>query len=207
MPSSYQEKDQAHFIGWAPHFDRGLDGIFFRASYRRVLRALTPRPQSRVLEIACGTGGFLHALLHAEPTLFLTGIDYTPAMLAEAEIKFKNDQRVHLLQGSAERVPLRETFDYVYCLDAFHHFQDADGALGEMRRVMADPATLIILDPIFDAFRAPLMACALPFLGETHITKYRTDVWHTMLARHRFKIIEEKNWLIFFKLFVLQKII
>ncbi|MBI5230282.1 MAG: methyltransferase domain-containing protein [Candidatus Magasanikbacteria bacterium] len=206
MYSEYEQKDQKHFSAWAPHFDSGVDGIFFRASYRAALKAAYPYPHASVLEVACGTGGFIKALLNKEPALSITGIDYTPAMLAEAEIKFKNDRRVCLMQGSADNLPLQEQFNFVYCLDAFHHFQNADKALEEMRRTVKPLGTIIILDPVFDGWKHLLMKLALPFLGEAHIAKRSTKDWHTLLAQHQLKIVRETSWLVFFKIFILQNI-
>ncbi|HBW73963.1 MAG: Methyltransferase type 11 [Candidatus Magasanikbacteria bacterium GW2011_GWA2_45_39] len=206
MYSEYEQRDQKHFSAWAPRFDRGLDGIFFRASYRAALKAAYPHPHAHVLEVACGTGGFIKALLNKEPALSITGIDYTPAMLAEAEIKFKNEKRVHLIQGSAEKLPLQEQFDFVYCLDAFHHFQNADKTLEEMRRVVKPSGTITILDPVFDGWKSLLMKLTLPFLGEAHIAKRSTKDWHELLLRHKLKIVRETAWLGFFKIFILKNI-
>lgn len=204
MYSEYQQKDQKHFSAWASHFDSGLGGIFFRASYRAVLKTRAPHPRAHVLDIACGTGGFISALLTTESSLSITGIDYTPAMLAEAEIKFKDDKRVHLVQGSAEEIPLCGQFDFIYCLDAFHHFQHADKALAEMRRVLKSSGVIIIFDPVFDGWRSFLMRISLPFLGESHIMKRSTKEWRELLTRHKLKIVRETCWFIFFKIFVLQ---
>lgn len=203
--SEYQKKDQEHFSAWAPHFDSGLDGIFFRASYRAAIKTLLPHPRAHVLDVACGTGGFIRALLNSEPSLFITGVDYTPAMLAEAEIKFQKNHSVRILHSVAEKLAVQEQFDYVYCLDSFHHFQHADEVLEEMCRVLKPFGTILILDPIFDGWKKIVMSIAILFLGEAHIFKRTTNDLHALFALHKLKIIKESSWFFFFKIFTIQK--
>jgi len=220
---SYEQTDQSHFTRWAATYDRGIGGYFFRKSYKKVLSVLNPKPGQKVVDLACGTGGFIAELLkfrdgetsavddQPHPTfplergggqIEIIGLDYTEAMLEVARQKFEGNPRVSLMASSAERVPLAEkSADIVYCLDAFHHFLHADEALKEVRRVLKPDGRFVILDPVDDGWRK-VMHLVMPFIGESHTFARNTNKWHELLARHGFEIEYERRWMAFFKMFI-----
>lgn len=95
----------------------------------------TDRPV-RALDVACGTGNYVAAQRRAfGPTrVAWHGVDASPEMLDVARGKLPD---VELREGRAEALPFDdESFDYVSCNFAFHHFEDKHAALDEMRRVL-----------------------------------------------------------------------
>jgi cyclopropane fatty-acyl-phospholipid synthase-like methyltransferase len=104
-----------------------------------------PDQTRRVLEVGCGTGHWMKAL--AERASRVAGLDASNNMLAYARSKALP---VLLAQGRAEHLPFVEgAFDRLFCINAFHHFDDKPGFLGEARRVLrAGGAVMTIgLDP------------------------------------------------------------
>jgi SAM-dependent methyltransferase len=98
-----------------------------------------------VLEVGCGTGHWL-GVLH-ECGAQVTGLDASAQMLARAQVIVPGVQLVH---GQAERLPWpAESFDRVFCINAFHHFTDKTTFLAEARRVLRPDGILMIvgLDP------------------------------------------------------------
>jgi len=104
------------------------------------------RFDQRVLEVGCGTGHWLR--LFGDRGSRVTGLDASAQMLAHA--KTQAPRRAALVQGLAERLPwTRESFDRVFCINAFHHFQDKVAFLTEAMRVLR-PGGLVMtvgLDP------------------------------------------------------------
>ena len=90
----------------------------------------------KVLDVACGTGIYLKCQQRFLPhnNIEWMGIDADEDMLEIAKSKVPNSTFV---KSKAESLPFNsETFDYLYCSFAFHHFVDKSEALREMYRVL-----------------------------------------------------------------------
>jgi ubiquinone/menaquinone biosynthesis C-methylase UbiE len=103
------------------------------------------RCQQRVLEVGCGTGHWLDVL--ARRGIGVTGVDPSAGMLAQATI---HTPRGVLVQGSAEHLPYaRESLGRVFCINAFHHFEDKVAFVSEGMRVLQPGGRILTvgLDP------------------------------------------------------------
>jgi ubiquinone/menaquinone biosynthesis C-methylase UbiE len=99
----------------------------------------------RVLEVGCGTGHWLRRI--GGNGIRVMGLDTSAQMLAHARTKAPN---AALVRGSAERLPwATESFDRVFCINAFHHFQDKVAFLTEAKRVSRPDGLMMTvgLDP------------------------------------------------------------
>ena len=125
------------------------------ARIERLVEAVDPAPQSRVLEVACGPG-FL-ALAFAERCREVVGLDLTDAPLAIAE-KNRRERglaNVRVQRGDADRLPFAEgEFDVVVCRFAFHHFEDPGRVMREMARVCRLQGTIAVEDLVSSEHRA-----------------------------------------------------
>ena len=105
------------------------------------LRALAQSLNARlVLEAGCGTGRWLAEWDGAQCRAF--GLDFSQGMLAKAR-----EQRslLELARADACCIPFtRETFDLVYCVNAFHHFNPPQDFVREARRVLRPGGALAI---------------------------------------------------------------
>lgn len=125
---------------------------------------------SKVLDVACGPGpvSARAAALGAE----VTGVDFSPAMVAEAK---RTHPALRFLEADAEALPLEDAqFDAVVINFGLHHFPYPVRALSEARRVLraggrigfttwAAPAEHVIHRIVVDAVReAGDPAAALP---------------------------------------------
>ena len=121
----------------------------------RLLEAVSPAPESRVLEVACGPG-FL-ALAFAQRCREVVGLDLTDAPLAIAE---KNSRErglsnVRFQRGDADHLPFPEgAFDVAVCRFAFHHFEEPGRVLGEMARVCRAQGKVVVEDLVSSEHRA-----------------------------------------------------
>ena len=121
----------------------------------RLVEAVDPTPQSRVLEVACGPG-FL-ALAFAQRCREAVGLDLTDAPLAIAE-KSRQERgldNVRFQRGDADRLPFAEgEFDVVVCRFAFHHFEEPGRVLLEMARVCRPQGRVAVEDLVSSEHRA-----------------------------------------------------
>ena len=110
---------------------------------RLMIDMLQPLRGETVLEIGCGTGAVLHALL--EKGLQVTGLDPSPYML---DIALKNlGNRVDLYRGFAEDLPFEDnSFNYACFVTTLEFVDDTQKAIEEACRVAKDKIFIGVLN-------------------------------------------------------------
>jgi ubiquinone/menaquinone biosynthesis C-methylase UbiE len=106
---------------------------------------------ARLLDIACGTGGFLAEVKRNYPRLAVTGIDLSTPYLTVAERRLAPWSRVALIEANAETSPFADgSFDIVTCLYLFHELphRARQAVAREIRRVLKPGGRLIFLDSL-----------------------------------------------------------
>jgi ubiquinone/menaquinone biosynthesis C-methylase UbiE len=94
----------------------------------------TTQRGTRVLEVGCGTGNYLLALVAATGCEGW-GIDPSEGMLAQAQAR---STAAHFRLGRAERLDFPDaSFDRVYSVDVIHHVSDKERYTKEAYRVLA----------------------------------------------------------------------
>lgn len=111
-----------------------------------LLDALPLSPAAtKVLDLGCGTGGFLQELQGRWPA---AGID-----LAEVALRYCQARGLGgLVQASADHLPFPDgTFGLVTCMDVLYHraVEDERAALREMRRVLVPGGWLLVRVPAY----------------------------------------------------------
>jgi len=138
---------QAHAYAVAP-------AVADPARIGKLVEAVDPAVDSRVLEVACGPG-FL-TLAFAGRCRECVGVDLTEAPLAIAE-KNRRERglaNARFQSGDAERLPFAEgEFDVVVCRYAFHHFETPARVLGEMARVCRRDGKVVVEDLVSSEHR------------------------------------------------------
>lgn len=108
----------------------------------------------RVLEVACGRGGFARELARAGAVV--TGCDFSHMALSIAEQKSRSESErldARFVQGDAQELPFAsESFDIVVSCETIEHVPDARKALGEMYRVSRTGARLFLTTPNYANF-------------------------------------------------------
>lgn len=117
--------------------------------YDLVREKIGPVHGSRVLEVACGRGGFVRELARAGA--HITGCDFSMAALlvGQAKLRPMNDAaRAALIQGDAQSLPFAsESFDIIVSCETIEHVPDVRSALREMWRVARPGAKLFLTTP------------------------------------------------------------
>jgi ubiquinone/menaquinone biosynthesis C-methylase UbiE len=125
------------------HANANASGSTLRGHYRRLLRRLGIRAGSRVLDVACGTGGWLQVC--RDHGAIVSGIDLSDKAISVCTERLPDG--VFYAQP-AETLPFDDSgFDVVTCLGSLEHFVDPVNSLKEMVRVARPNAAFIILVP------------------------------------------------------------
>jgi ubiquinone/menaquinone biosynthesis C-methylase UbiE len=187
----------AEYDRLAGEYDRRW-GDYVTASVRATLRRLEVRPGARVLDVGCGTGTLLTALVRAVPGVMCVGVDLSARMLAVARRKLP--PAVALVAGTAERLPFADaSFTAVVSTSALHYFRDPAAALREMGRVLAPGGSVVITDWCDDYLACRLCGLALRALRRPGSRVYGGGECRRMLAAAGFRALPLEryriNWL------------
>jgi demethylmenaquinone methyltransferase/2-methoxy-6-polyprenyl-1,4-benzoquinol methylase len=146
---------RALFAAIAPRYDLINDLQSFglhRLWKHRLLGLAQTKPGDRVLDLCCGTGDV--ALAFARRGARVTGLDFSPPMLARARARAGN-LPIHWVHGDALNLPFAaESFEIVTISYGLRNLADVDLGLKEMLRVSVQGGRLLILE--FGKPRQPL---------------------------------------------------
>lgn len=131
------------FTAIAPRYDllnhllsANVDKLWWRRTARSFAVTLA-RPDTKVLDLCCGTGDMAFALRRQGSKCQITGADFSHAMLVRAAAKSNQSQRMRWLEADALRLPFPdESFDLVTSAFGFRNLADYDAGLREVRRVL-----------------------------------------------------------------------
>lgn len=149
-PGSSEEKAtqlRRVFNAIAPVYDRGnvLLSFGLATRWRRLaVESFRANPPPYVLDVACGTGDFVIAVLNASPTSEVIGLDFSEEMLRLARTKVSI---ATFVQGDVMALPFESgRFDAVTVGFGLRNFVDIPKALSEMARVLKPGGRLVILE-------------------------------------------------------------
>lgn len=157
--------------------------------FRRLAAAVSP--ETRVLEVGCGTGNYI-AAIRAHAGCHAAGIDPSAAMLAKLRSR---DPTVRAIRCRAEDLALAPArFDLVFSVDVIHHIRDRARAFREAFRVLRGGGTICTVtdsDRIIRS-REPL-ATYFPETVEIELARYpRMDVLRAELRAAGFEAFREE---------------
>jgi ubiquinone/menaquinone biosynthesis C-methylase UbiE len=116
--------------------------------YQLVLEHLGSVEGKRILEVACGRGGFAHVLAARGALMF--GADFSEQALEIAKSRQISGIRTHLelTQADAENLPnANQSFDVVVSCETIEHLPNPTKALREMARVCREDGVLYLTTP------------------------------------------------------------
>lgn len=136
---TFYEKTARSYETWVSVFERAMldDGR----------RWICSKAEGDVLEIAVGTG---RNLSFYPPTVRLTGVDLSPAMLAIAQTRAAQLARpVALALADAQGLPFRDSgFDTVVCTLSLCAIPDERRAIAEVKRVLRPGGCFLVLEHV-----------------------------------------------------------
>lgn len=123
----------------------GVDFYWRRAA----IESLASRNPKRILDVATGTADFAIAALRLNPEE-VVGVDISEAMLDFGRRKLaakKLSNKIRLEAGEAESLNFPDNhFDAAIVAFGARNFENLEGGLGEMRRVLKKGGTLVVLE-------------------------------------------------------------
>ena len=157
------------FESLAPRYDRanarislGLEKGWKRMMVKRVLAENSGGED--ILDVCCGTGDIAIALARGNPAFDVTGIDFSPAMLAQAREKGAGITTLQWVQGDVMDLPFKdESFDVVCISFGLRNTPDYRRVLREMRRILRPGGKVYCLDSFVPDNPAILPAYRLYF--------------------------------------------
>ncbi|MBZ5527519.1 MAG: methyltransferase domain-containing protein [Acidobacteriia bacterium] len=180
--------------------------------YDLVRERLGPVSGLRILEVACGRGGFVRELTRAGA--HVTGCDFSASALRITQEKLHvptDPAAPPLVQGDAQKLPFAaHSFDLVISCETIEHVPDAQRALQEMFRVTRPGGRLFLTTPnylnfmglyeIYAKFRHPHRKDDQPFDRRQWFLQVRRwlrhagwTIRHTDGTCHQFPFIPGRN--------------
>lgn len=147
-----EEKVYQTFEAISQEYDRMNDIISLRRHRKwktDVVNGLSQNNPKGILDVCCGTGDLTRLLAENNPTIKITGLDYSPGMLEVAEknrltAKLNN---IEFMQGNALTLPFPDN-SFSHSVNSFglRNLNDYEQAIQEMRRVTAPGGLIVCLE-------------------------------------------------------------
>jgi demethylmenaquinone methyltransferase/2-methoxy-6-polyprenyl-1,4-benzoquinol methylase len=141
------------FAAIAPRYDRAnrlLTAGVDEAWRRRAVAELAAPRGGRVADLCCGTGDLVFHLLRTDPSLEVSGVDFTPPMLDGARARARREDpagRASFVEGDVTRLPFEDaSFDGATMGFSMRNVVDVVATLREARRILKPGARFVNLD-------------------------------------------------------------
>ncbi len=189
-----ERSSRSLFDRWARSYDAGRISPWFRYTQQLALDALELAPDSRVLDVGCGTGNAPIQVAARLPRGRAFGVDISPAMIDAARRKLSAELagRVEFSVGSSADLPFEDgALTHVLCTNSFHHYPDPARALGEMRRVLVPGGQLVVFENAPDlSWYTWAWDRVLRVLEKGHVRYYPSRELGEMIAGAGFEKVE-----------------
>lgn len=111
-----------------------------RAKYRESLSLVWLEPWMVALDNGCGTG-----LLEEELDAYVVGLDLSPALLRDARARTASNERVHLVLGDSESLPIRDgVLDATFSFTVLQNLPHPEKMLTDSRRASSPGAHHVV---------------------------------------------------------------
>lgn len=141
-----KEHSRKMFNRIASRYEWTMAGRHSDKMKKAALASLDQDVRGSLLDVGCGPGLLLATLAAHYPQLHLAGLDIAPEMIKVAKERLGAGADIRL--GDSECLPWPDaSFDYIFCVDSFHHYPNGVKVLHEFRRVMTPVGRLLLADP------------------------------------------------------------
>ncbi len=141
------EKTNIRFFNLIARYYDFFFGNWIRTTQKRAIGIIQIRNNSKILDAGCGTGNFLKILENSKKNLSLYGVDVSKEMLKIAKGKLKKSK---LKNKAVEKTGFKDnSFDYVFSVDAFHHYSNQNLAMKKFYKILKKNGSLAVIDLSF----------------------------------------------------------
>lgn len=162
----YFDGDRNHGYGGFTYQER-----FWKPVVPDIVKHFNLNSSSRVLDIGCAKGFFLHDLQEAIPGINITGIDISAYAISNAHETVKDK----IFVGDARSLAFEDnSFDFVMSINTIHNLNrdDCAIALKEIQRVSGGKAFITV-----DAYRNEIEKERMEAWNLTALTMMSVDEW------------------------------
>lgn len=104
-------------------------------------------PSDHVLDLGCGPGAAVRTAATIVTEGRAVGVDRSPPMVELARRRSADFSNVRFEVGAAEDLPFPDgEFSVVWSVHSYHHWDDHDAGLAEIRRVLAPGGRVFIME-------------------------------------------------------------
>lgn len=180
--SPLHEKEQASgdfFDGWASGYEDRRISPWFQYTQALAIDALELQPDSRVLDVGCGTGWAVRTLAGRLSKGRACGIDISRGMVEQAtqRIPAALRPRTEIREGNSASIPFPDgAFTHVMCTNSFHHYPEPVASLREMQRVLVPNGQIVIFENARElSLYVRLWDLALRLFEKGHVRYYASN--------------------------------
>ena len=126
--------------------DHGLRDPLVRKAWTDKLATWLPSPPGQVLDIGCGTGSL--SIVLAEMGFTVLGVDWSPAMIAQAQVKAKasgNEIRFQVMDAADPPLP-QQQFDVLVCRHLLWALPEPEQVLHRWVKLLKPQGKLILIE-------------------------------------------------------------
>lgn len=146
MQEYWDERARSGEDPWAPVYDGRVDLSNYNFITRRACTLNLMKSEEvydQILDVGCGTGDY--SALAPQHGGTYHGVDFSYSMIAAARRTNEGRGEHRFIVGSGDALPYRDnTFDMVAAMGFIEYFEDPDGPMGEIRRVLKPGGILVI---------------------------------------------------------------
>jgi ubiquinone/menaquinone biosynthesis C-methylase UbiE len=183
-----KERASRHFFdGWASGYEDRRISQWFQYTQMLAIDAMELSPDSRVLDVGCGTGFAVRRLATMLPEGRACGIDISPGMVEQARTRITPALagRMEILPASSTGIPYADgSFTHLMCTNSFHHYPEPLAVLMEMQRVLEPGGQLLIFENALDlSLYTRLWDLVLRTFESGHVRYYTSQELGAMLEQ------------------------
>ncbi len=179
--------------------DQSLADPSVRAAWKRLYAEVLPERPLEVLDAGCGTGSLALAL--AELGHRVTGIDFSPAMIEQAQAKnakFGKQVSFSVQDAVSPNFPPR-SFDLVTCRQVLWALPDRGAALSNWENLLRPNGWMVLIEGLFasgNGMSETELLAALPDSMEHVLTRDLSNndaLWGRPLEDHRYLFVARRR--------------
>lgn len=182
-----EQENKEFFDKIAKYYDKRIFKNLLLNSVKNAAESVKIKKGSKILDAGCGTGNLLKILEDKNKNLKLYGIDISKEMLKIVKRKLKN---VNIKLGSIEKISFKKNyFDYVFSVDAFHHYYNYSLVMENFYKILKRGGYLIVVDFSFGTFLNKIFSSIEPGNNEMHTALEFKELFKS----YKFKDIRQKR--------------
>lgn len=161
--------------------------IVNRMIQRKVLKSVSIKSSSKVLDAGCGVGILLESLNDKNKHLELYGIDISKKMVDSAKKRLGKNSKIYL--KSVENLGMKNRFDYIFSVDSFHHYANHEKVMENFYKALKKGGKLVVADFSFGKFMNKVFSNFEPGNSKMHLKKG----FEALFSKHGFREIHQKR--------------